>query len=283
MPKTTTEARHDIAPRKEVQTKDQIQLEGINTVGKIKDHYPAVPSATTRRAMITRPPGAASPNAEDPFFKFANEAGGNFGKGVISYRDHKYYLGEKEVALGAKFVAHVSEMKRGWRRFGKDGEENEFRLHYVREDVPIEEREALGCMDESEWPKNDDGERIDPYQFAYYLPIEDLETGEMYTFGTVSEGGKSALRDLAREYATYKKLGWMLIISLQTSSYYSKKWHRDTAIPVLQVETWEPVGMPAEDAPAPVKTYPADRITSGSSLRGGEMDDDIPFSPETRG
>src|SRR6516225_9279593 len=116
-------------------------------MSKIKDHYPAVPSATTRRPMIVRPPGAANNNADDPLMKFANESRGNFGKGVITYRDGKFHLGDKEVAIGSKFIAYPDEMKRGWRKFGQDGEENEFHLHYVREDVPVAERETLGHMD----------------------------------------------------------------------------------------------------------------------------------------
>jgi hypothetical protein len=252
-------------------------------MSKIKDHYSStLATSPSRRATITRPPGIGTPDANDPLMKFANEAGGNFGKGVITYRENKFYLGDKEVAIGSKFVVNASEMKRGWRRFGTGGEENEFLLHYVRDDVPVTEREALGHNDPSEWPKNDDGLPVDPYTFAYYQPLEDLETGEMYAFGTTSDGGKGALCDLAREYATYKKPGWVLIISLQTSSFYSKRHRRDIPIPVFQVETWEPVGMPEVETPPPAapKTYPADRITSGPPSK--DMDDDIPFGPEFR-
>jgi hypothetical protein len=224
--------------------------------------------------MITRPPVSALPDPEDPFLKFANEAGGDFGKGVISFRQGKYYFGDKEVEIGTEFVAHVPEMKRGWCRFGRDGEEGEFRLHYLRDNVPIEDRETLGLTDPSEWPKNDDGEPVDPYSFRYYLPIEDPETGDWYTFGTPSEGGKTALRDLAREYAMYRSEGWVLIVSLQAGSYYNKKRHCDIDIPVLKAR-WEYRGPELTETVAPNPAPP-------KLPKSNDMNDDIPFAPEFR-
>jgi hypothetical protein len=147
--------------------------------------------------------------------------------------------------------------------------------------MPDPERGALGYNDPDEWEKNDDDEPVDPWNQRRYLPMENLETGEIVTWAFWSDGGIKAFEKLSRAYAPYFKTTKLPVVALATDSYYNKRHHRDTPIPVLKIVRWHDIGAPQGEAEIippdkpQTKTYSSDRITTGS--RNSDMDDSIPF------
>jgi hypothetical protein len=213
-----------------------------------------------------------------------SNAGDNHGP-LMFYRQGKWEIGKDEVPLGTKYLVLMPEAQRGWVRF-ENGKLAETRLTYCRDCVPDPERDTLGYTDESEWETDDGNRPVDPWNARRYLPMEDLETGEIVTWVFWSDGGIKAYEKLSRLYAAVHKTGKLPIVSLQTGTYWNKRFHKDTDIPVLKWVRWHdrdaPQGtveiIPPDDKPqTAAKTYPPDRITTGGPKRNADMDDDIPF------
>jgi hypothetical protein len=228
----------------------------------------------------------AVPDAYDPFLEFANEGGGQFGK-LIKYAKGKFLQGNKEIPLETEYHGLVYEMARGWVLF-QDRRLVEHRLGLIRNGAKFAPRETLGLTDQRHWEHDHKGKPRDPFQKQCYLPLIHLESQELFCFVTGSEGGFSAIRNLARAYAPYKATSMIPVVSLATDTYP----HADYGtvhVPVLKIERWDDAGvMPpapaAAPAPAPVpalQSKPAP-ITSGKVIGkdkadDSDMDDDIPF------
>jgi hypothetical protein len=99
----------------------------------------------------------------------------------------KFSIGENEVAIGRKHIAHVDQYARGWTKF-IDKKPVQIKIKKLTEGDP-EERNDL---DDAHMAGRDD----DPWVFQRYLPMEDVETGEVVVFVSKSVGGKIALGNL---------------------------------------------------------------------------------------
>jgi len=254
-------------------------------MGKMKEmatREPAAPPPAPEPAQVP-----ARPDDFNPWLDPSNAGETSFGA-LMFYRQGKWCIGEEEVPLGSQFIAYMPEARRGWIRF-KDGKPVEPRLDYCRDCKPVPERDTLGDDNPDEWETDDDNRPVDPWNKRHYLPLEDVETGEVVTWAFWSDGGVKAYNKLCRTYAPVFKTSKLPIISLQTDSYYNKKHHRDTSIPVLKFVRWHDCGpaaqgtaeiIPPDASPpaSPPKTYSPDRImTGGPPKRDAEMDDSIPF------
>jgi hypothetical protein len=111
-------------------------------------------------------------------------------------------------------------------------------------------REDLDELDESAWPLGQDGKPQDPWQFGYFLRVENVEDGTSYLWTASSFGARKAIGDISRKFARKRQNP---IVRLTASSYK----HRNPAFgrifePVLEVVEWdETSAAPALAAPAP--------------------------------
>jgi hypothetical protein len=78
-------------------------------------------------------------------------------------------------------IAHVNQLARGYVKF-KGGELVDRLIGKVVDGFTMPKREDLDDNDESNWEMNDRGERRDPWVAQSYLPLENLETGELVVF-----------------------------------------------------------------------------------------------------
>jgi hypothetical protein len=65
-------------------------------------------------------------------------------------------------------------------------------------------REELGCTDESQWPKGQNGQPTDPWKFTYYLGLINQGNGAEVTFITDTLGGCRAIEDLQNQIANVR-------------------------------------------------------------------------------
>jgi hypothetical protein len=104
----------------------------------------------------------------------------------------KYFIGEDEVALTHEYIAHCDQYARGWTKF-VNKVPVDMKILKVAEGKPPIRNE----LDERELADTDN----DPWVFQRYLPLEDVETGEIVVFVSKSIGGKIALGELLDTYA----------------------------------------------------------------------------------
>jgi hypothetical protein len=233
-------------------------------------------------------PSTAVTETSDAYDAFADEGGGQFGK-IIKFNKGKFTQNDNELPIGSEFVAHVHALLRGWVRF-EDGRPVEHRLGLIRDGFQFLPRDELGSTDKNKWERDKRGEPKDPWGRQYYLPLEHLETGDIFTFVTSSVGGEQAIRDLVRAYKPKVATAELPIISLHTDSYLHDTYGR-VAIPVFRFEGWHDSGVvPPPPAPASaVSASPSlapptkpDPISTGKAIGRDEADnsdiaDDIPF------
>ena len=138
-------------------------------------------------------------------------------------------------------------------------------------------RDELGDLDEEKWQRDTKGKPKDPWSLQYYVPMEDPDEGSVAIFVTSSNGGINALGKLFDVCARNVKSG-LPIVKLGVRSYQHPEFGK-IKTPDFQVVSWDggQVVTPAQPQPA---TKAA--ISTGRPRKNGDMDDDIPFSPELR-
>jgi hypothetical protein len=129
-------------------------------------------------------------------------------------KKERFFIGEDEVPLGREYIAHCDQYARGWTKF-VNKERVDQKVFKVSEGKPPE-REDLDDLEHS-------GAEDDPWVFQRYLPLEDVETGEIVIFVSKSNGGKIALGDLLAVYAdTWDRRP--PTVKLATTKFKSKKY-----------------------------------------------------------
>jgi len=68
----------------------------------------------------------------------------------------------------------------------------------------LPKRADLGDTDQALWETDKNGKPIDPWSQQTYVPMIQVETGELYCFIFRSFGGKQTFRDLCRAYSPYR-------------------------------------------------------------------------------
>jgi hypothetical protein len=133
------------------------------------------------------------------------------------------------VPLGTQFVAHVTQMKHGYVRFSDEGDLVE------RHVVPMGNGQQPPDRSELSNPELE-GTENDRYLFQYYLPMEELETGDILVFVTHTSGGKIALNKLMQKVAR-EKLG-LPTIALAVGEFPTKNFGM-VPCPKFKIVGWE--------------------------------------------
>jgi hypothetical protein len=187
----------------------------------------------------------------------AQEEGANELGTLAKYAKGHYYIGTDEIPLGTEFIAHVQHWVRGYVKF-KGGCLIEHKVGRVADGFVVPTREELDETDSATWEKSPSGEPKDPWSKQSYLPLENIETGEIVTFVSGSYGGRQAISKLCSQAARHLATMGMPVIKLGTESYKHKAYGR-TDKPVLHLVRWT-----SEGGAAPAST-------------AAVMDDSIPF------
>lgn len=167
---------------------------------------------------------------------------------------------DREEMARDELVAVVPGVVHGWVRW-EDNKPAEQIMGPMVEGFAPPKRSTLGHDDESQWELGANGKPRDPWQVTVYLPMCSLDTTEVFTFATSSDGGKRhAIAPLCREYGTHIRAhpNELPVVKLDQDSYA----HSDRSIgrvkyPTLPVLRWvaakEYLGALANAAGRPVK------------------------------
>ena len=167
------------------------------------------------------------------------EGAGELGT-LLKYSKGHYIIGTDEVAMGTEYIAHVQHWVRGYVKF-KGGCLIEHKVGRVADGFAVPTREQLDETDQASWEKSPSGEPKDPWSKQSYLPLENIETGEIVTFVSGSFGGRQAISRLCSQAAKHLATMGQPIIKLGTESYKHKAYGR-TDKPVLHLVRWTSEG-----------------------------------------
>jgi hypothetical protein len=211
----------------------------------------------------------AIPDADDPWAAQAAEGGGQLGK-LLKFSKAHWYQGENEVATGTEFVALMRDAALGDVRWA-GGKPVEMRLAFIRDHAKFADRASLGYLDKEQWETDAKGDRRDPWQRQWFLPLLHTESGELYCWAFSSHGARSAFKGLCGSYSPHRKTNRLPVVSLQSSHYRHDRFGR-IDLPVLKIERWESYGGALGGVVAT-----DDPISTGRPSSSDDMDDAIPF------
>jgi hypothetical protein len=187
-------------------------------------------------------------NISETFLQVAEETGSQtrlmkFVKGV-------YKIGADEVPAGREYVAHVLGTVRGAVKFVDKAKVDQI-IGKVADGFKIPDISKLDDPDK--------------WQVQYYLPLEDVETGELVIFVSGSHGGIGAIGELCGIYGRQHRNGRPIIkTGVRT---YNHKIYGEVATPEFTLTGWDPnivAAPPANEPPS-------------SALPLGDLNDEIPF------
>jgi len=186
------------------------------------------------------------------FFKFAKD--GKFRK----------TSDDEEIPEGTQFVVIYDQIQGGWIKFMGKGNPPERKQGNIFEGFVPPDRETLGDTDQSEWEVGLSGKPADPWQFQLLLPLQNVETGELYVFNTSSITGRRAVDNLIQACDRMQRTepNDYPIIRLRIGGFQ----HRDERIGWIKTPAFERCG----------KAPKAD-LTAVTTSVAGDMSDEIPF------
>jgi hypothetical protein len=186
------------------------------------------------------------------FFKFAKD--GKFRK----------TSDDEEIPEGTQFVVIYDQIQGGWIKFMGKGTPPVRKQGNLFEGFVPPDRKTLGDTDEGEWEEGLSGKPADPWQFQLLLPLQHVETGELFVFNTSSKTGRGAVDKLIQACGRMQKAepNDYPVIKLRISGFQ----HRDERIGRIATPAFERIG----------KAPKADLTVVTTSV-AGDMNDEMPF------
>ena len=162
---------------------------------------------------------------------------------------------ESQIEPDEEFAANIPTLSHGYICW-KDG-------------APVDEQMASvisgATIQESSLPDHGPYEDGDGWREQSSIEFVHMETGERFRFATSSRGGRGALANLAREYATHLKAGApgvVPVVAMVADSYKHEKYGK-VHVPTFPVLRW--VGADLDDV-----------------VEMEEVEDDIPWPEEEK-
>jgi hypothetical protein len=143
---------------------------------------------------------------------------------------------DEKLDLMRRYIARLPDMWVGWIKFNGEGEPPSRVGGLLYDGYVMPPREALGDLDESDWPLGLDDQPTDPWLHQQLIPIQDAGTWEVLCFGTTSPTGRTAVGALLRAYNRMRRAdpNAVPIIQLVPSSYMHRTFGK-VNIPAFKI------------------------------------------------
>jgi hypothetical protein len=193
---------------------------------------PASRGALTNGGSVSAYLAAHGVGMAGTFFKFAKD--GKFRKSTD----------DEEIQEGTEFVCIYDQVQAGWIRFNGKGEAPTRKQGAVFSGFVPPPRSELGDEDQSEWDTDLSGKPADPWQFQLLIPMQSVETGELFVFQTTSLTGRRAGDNLIGLCGRMEKNepDYYPVIKLRISGFN----HRDERVGWVKTPAFERVGKAAK-------------------------------------
>jgi hypothetical protein len=186
------------------------------------------------------------------FFKFAKD--GKFRKTGD----------DEEIPEGTTFTVIYDQHVVGWIKFMGKGNQPIRKQGRVFDGFVPAPRAELGDNDPQEWELDLSGKPADPWQLQHLLPLQNVETGELFVFQTTSLTGRRACDSLVEMCGRMSRNEPDVypVIKLRVGGFN----HRDDRVGWVKTPAFERVG----------KASKANTTVTDTSL-AGEMNDELPW------
>jgi hypothetical protein len=186
------------------------------------------------------------------FFKFGK--GGKFQKSID----------EEEIPEGTEFICIYDQVQAGWIKFNGKGVAPERKQGAIFGGFVPVPRSELGDEDQGEWEMDLSGKPADPWQFQLLIPMQSVETGELFVFQTTSVTGRRAGDNLIGLCGRMERNepDYYPVIKLRISGFN----HRDERVGWVPTPAFERVGK-----------APKANTTMAETTAAADMNDAIGF------
>jgi hypothetical protein len=196
----------------------------------------------------------------------SEHAGGTTGTFFKFAKDGKFRKtsDDEEVPEGKEFVVIYDQIQVGWIKFNGKGNPPERRMGALFSGFRPPSREDLGDTDQTLWERNLSGQPDDPWKSQMLLPLQDVETLELYIFGTTSLTGRKAVGNLINhcERMARQQSDDYPIVRLATGGFQ----HRDERVGWVKTPAFPTIGKTPKSGTAKIDTSVA-----------ADLDDAIPW------
>src|SRR5262245_4465376 len=164
----------------------------------------------------------------------------------------------------AEFCVLADETLVGWIKFNGPGEMPDRRMGLLYGGFKMPPRDTLGDTDPEAWDNGLNGQPEDPWRHQIYVVLQNVESGELYTYIASSQTARRSVGHLLRHYDRLRRThpDEYPIVRLKAGGFQ----HRD-----------ERVGWVPTPAFAAVGRRPKDGTARPDTSRAADFDDAVPF------
>jgi hypothetical protein len=173
-------------------------------------------------------------------------------------------IDDEEIPAGTELACIYDQTQAGFIKFTGKGNPPERRMGPIFDGFMPPPREELGDTDESQWERDLSGKPADPWQHQMLLPLQSVETDELFIFATSSITGRRAVGNLLSqcERMRLKEPDAYPVIKLRTGGFQ----HRDERVGYVKTPAFDVVGR-----------APKGNLAAATTAIADDMSDAIPF------
>ena len=114
------------------------------------------------------------------------------------------------IELGTRMVVNIDNILHGWQRWEGKKIVDTYMGLLVKMFQP-KRREDLSFPPDANgknaaWPEDRDGKSADPWQFFFIVLMKDVDSGQLFTFSTSSQGGRSAIGKMLKQASEHMRM-----------------------------------------------------------------------------
>jgi hypothetical protein len=242
----------------EATPRQQPPVPGTAVTPRAKPATPARPGTSVVPAAKPATPAPALPPNPEAVERHLAEWAGPGGR-LLAFNGstgvHRLLDDDTEVSPGQLFRAYLLEYRRGYIRFNPDTPPTVVMVG-LGEKADLPARESLSDPDPRDWPISElTNQPDDPWKLQATFPIISCDgADELFIYvarGVVALNAVDGLLGRWRHHPK-RKQGFVPIIQINNSTYYSKKFGCDRPKPEFRITGWVAEDAPPPEAPAQI-------------------------------